>query len=41
MTTYSYNDVFSFFSKNHCTNLVMAMYYPEESIVVTDTDILI
>ena len=41
MTTYSYNDVFSFFSKNHCTNLVMAMYYPEENIVVTDTDILI
>ena len=40
MSTYSYGDVFSFFSEKNNIGAIMAMYYPEEGIVVTETDIL-
>ena len=38
MSAFSYGDVFGFFSQTHSTDVVMAMYYPEEGIVITDTD---
>ena len=40
MSAFSYGDVFGFFSQTHSADVVMAMYYPEEGIVITDTDVL-
>ena len=40
MSAFSYGDVFGFFSQTHSSDVVMAMYYPEEGIVITDTDVL-
>ncbi|MFC2296362.1 MAG: glycosyltransferase family 2 protein [Prevotella sp.] len=40
MAAFSYGDVFGFFSQTHSADVVMAMYYPEEGIVITDTDVL-
>ena len=40
MSAFSYGGVFGFFSQTHSADVVMAMCYPEEGIVITDTDVL-
>ena len=40
MSSFSYNDVLGFFSQHRHSGAVMAMYYPDEGIVITDTDVL-
>ena len=40
MSAFSYNDVFGFFTQNRHSGAVMAMYYPDEGMVITDIDVL-